>query len=146
MSLRGSAATVAIPFSLPRDPHASLGMTLYKHMLIQLFLLLIIAIIALRLYAKLRAREINGRQFLLWLIIWLAAALVVIWPDITVWIANRVGVGRGSDLVIYLAIIFLFYTIFRLLLRLEKMEKNLTELVRQEALKNFNDQNDQDDK
>jgi len=115
-------------------------------MLIQLFLLLIIAIIALRLYAKLRAREINGRQFLLWLIIWLAAALVVIWPDITVWIANRVGVGRGSDLVIYLAIIFLFYTIFRLLLRLEKMEKNLTELVRQEALKNFNDQNDQDDK
>jgi hypothetical protein len=111
-------------------------------MLIQFLLLLIIIIIALRLYAKFCARDITGRQFVLWLVIWLLAAIVVVWPDITVWIANRVGVGRGSDLVIYLAIIFIFYSIFRLLLRLEKMEKNLTELVRQDALKKIDDKDD----
>ena len=108
-------------------------------MLIQIILLIIIAVIALRLVVQYRAKELTGKQFAGWLILWLAAAVVVIWPQLTVDIANRVGVGRGSDLVIYLAVIFLFYTNFRLLLRIEKMEKNLTKVVRDEALKNQDD-------
>lgn len=104
-------------------------------MLIQIMLLIIITIIILRLIAKKRSKELSGRQFSGWLLIWLLASVVVIWPDLTVWLANYVGIGRGSDLVVYLAIIFLFYFVFRLLLRIEKMEKNLTKVVREETLK-----------
>ncbi|MFA5020597.1 MAG: DUF2304 domain-containing protein [Patescibacteria group bacterium] len=104
-------------------------------MLIQIILLAIIAVIVWRLADKLKTKELSVKQFSGWLAIWLAAAIVVIWPGLTVWIANSVGVGRGSDLIFYLAIIFLFYLMFRLLLRIEKMEKNLTQVVRAEALK-----------
>ena len=108
-------------------------------MLIQIILLIIIAVIILRLVAKYRSKDLTGRQFGGWLLLWLAAGIVVIWPQVTVDIANRVGVGRGSDLVVYLALIFLFYALFRLLLRIEKLEKNLTQVVRSEALKDKSD-------
>lgn len=107
-------------------------------MLIQIILIILIALIVLRLFAKYKSREVSMRQLLGWLVIWVLAAAVIIWPDPTVRLANLVGVGRGSDLVIYLAIIFLFYTVFRLILRIENMEKNLTKVVRAEALKEHN--------
>jgi len=107
-------------------------------MLIQIILLAIIVVIVWRLVAKLTVKELSIKQFVGWLAIWLAAAVVVIRPGLTVWIANSVGVGRGSDLIFYLAIIFLFYMVFRLLLRIEKMEKNLTQVIRTEALKEHN--------
>lgn len=106
-------------------------------MIIQVILIAIIAIIVWRLAVKLKTKEITAKQFGGWLLIWLAAAIIVAWPDVTVLIANSVGVGRGSDLVIYLSVIFLFYSIFRLLLRIEKLEKDLTKVVRQEAIKDY---------
>lgn len=106
-------------------------------MLIQIILIAIIAIIIWRLAVKLKTQEIAAKQFIGWLLIWLLAIVAVSFPDLTVWLANVVGVGRGSDLVIYLAVIAIFYVIFRLLLRIEKLEKNLTKLVRGEALKDY---------
>jgi len=106
-------------------------------MLIQIILLIVIAAVIARLIMKLKSKELSGRQFLLWLVLWLLAAVAAAWPDLTVRLANLVGVGRGSDLVVYAAMVFLFYFIFRLLLRIERIEKNLTKLVRQEALKDY---------
>jgi len=109
-------------------------------MLIQIILLAVIALIVLRLAVKLRSEELSVKQFCGWLAIWILAAIAVIRPDLTVSLANLVGIGRGSDLVVYSALIFLFYFIFRLLLRLEKIEKNLTKVVREEALKEYDRQ------
>ena len=106
-------------------------------MLIQFILILIILVIIWRLALRLKAKEISTKQFGGWLLIWLVALVAVIWPDLTVWIANLVGVGRGSDLVIYLSVIFIIYFLFRLLLRIEKIDKNLTKLVREEAIKDY---------
>jgi hypothetical protein len=106
-------------------------------MLIQIILVALIALIVFRLSAKLKTREISGKQFAGWLLIWLVAVIVVIWPDLTVKLANAVGVGRGADLVIYVSVIFLFYSLFRLLLRIEKLEKNLTEVVRRDAIDEY---------
>jgi len=106
-------------------------------MLIQIILIFIIAFIVIRLVAKFRTGEMTMVGFCGWLAIWLAACGIIIWPDATVYVANVVGIGRGSDLVIYLSIIFLFYTIFRLTLRIEKMEKNLTKVVSEQAIKKY---------
>lgn len=109
-------------------------------MLIQIILIAIIALIAIRLVAKYKSKELPLKNFLGWLAFWLTAVIAVIWPDLTARAANYVGIGRGADLVVYLALIFLFYFIFRLLLRIEKMEKNLTKVVREEALKDYDRQ------
>ncbi|MFA5126567.1 MAG: DUF2304 family protein [Patescibacteria group bacterium] len=71
-----------------------------------------------------------------WLILWLAV-LVVFWlPDSTTYLANILGIKRGADLVIYLSVVVIFYLLFRVFIRLDKLESNLTKVVRDEAIKN----------
>lgn len=74
---------------------------------------------------------------LTWLLIWIAA-IVAVWNP---WITNRVagflGVGRGADAVFYVAIIALFYAIFRLYGKCENLEHQLSELVKKIALKDL---------
>ncbi len=106
-------------------------------MLIKVFLLFIISTIIVRLFFKFKSREINFSQFWVWLFFWLIASLVVIFPEVTVWPANYLGVGRGADLVVYLALIFIFYLMFKFLLRIEKMEKNITLMVRENSLNEY---------
>jgi hypothetical protein len=55
-------------------------------------------------------------------------------PDLTSRVAQAVGVGRGADVVVYLAVILLFYVIFRIYLRLDRMERDITVLVRRLAV------------
>ncbi len=106
-------------------------------MLIQFILVLIIAVIIWRQAVRLKNKELTVKQFAGWLVIWLAGLIIVIWPNSTAWLAGIVGVGRGSDLVIYLSVIFIIYFLFRILLRIEKIEKNLTKLTREDAIKTY---------
>jgi hypothetical protein len=46
------------------------------------------------------------------------------------------GVGRGIDVLVYLSIIFLFYYIFRQSEKINKLEKQITKLVREIAKEN----------
>jgi hypothetical protein len=46
-------------------------------------------------------------------------------------------VGRGADLVVYLAIVLLFILVFQLHVSHVRMERELTKLVREEALKDL---------
>jgi hypothetical protein len=105
-------------------------------MIIQYILIIAIVLIVLRLIYQLKNKNISFTQFWGWLAIWAIAILIIGNPQITTYIAAKVGIGRGVDLVVYVSIIILFYAVFRLLLRLEKLEKQLTQTVRQDALKN----------
>jgi hypothetical protein len=48
------------------------------------------------------------------------------------------GVGRGIDVLVYLSIILLFYSNFKQTERIEKLEKEITKLVREIAKKQIN--------
>jgi hypothetical protein len=64
--------------------------------------------------------------------------LVVIWyPDTASFIANVVGIGRGADLVVYLGIVLLFVLVFQLHVSHVRLERQLTKIVREEALKDL---------
>lgn len=63
-----------------------------------------------------------------------AAAASVIFPDLVTWIANRLGVTTGTNLVLYgLVVAFLFVTI-GLNQRIHVLERKLVRLSRQVAL------------
>ncbi|MFA5047537.1 MAG: DUF2304 domain-containing protein [Patescibacteria group bacterium] len=104
-------------------------------MLIKIILLIIVAIIVLRLIFRFKGKDLDVLAFISWLAIWVLAAVIVVFPELTSFIASRVGIGRGADLVVYLSIIFIFYLLFRLLLRLERIEKNITQITSHLALK-----------
>jgi len=44
-------------------------------------------------------------------------------------------VEKGADLAIYISILFLFYLVFKLIVKFDKQERDMTKLVREIALK-----------
>jgi hypothetical protein len=73
----------------------------------------------------------------LWTLFWGAAALVVWRPEVTNVFSNALGIGRGADLVMYVSVIALFYAAFRQTIRAERMDRQLTLLVRKMAIDEF---------
>ncbi len=105
---------------------------------IQFFLILFFVFALFKVAFRFKDREISFFNALAWVGFWLAATIVIWRPGLAVWLAKFLGVGRGVDAVIYLAMAGIFFLVFRLWVRLEKIEKNLTLLVRQDALNDKN--------
>jgi hypothetical protein len=64
------------------------------------------------------------------------AVLFILQPELTQRIANKLGVGRGADLVFYISIMLFWFLILKLYARLRKLEQNFTEYIRKDALNN----------
>ena len=69
-----------------------------------------------------------------WTIFWLVAAVAVWWPNSTTILANTFGIGRGTDLVLYISLMIIFYILFRLNVKIEGLNRGLTKMVRKGAL------------
>ncbi|MBU1131901.1 DUF2304 domain-containing protein [Patescibacteria group bacterium] len=111
----------------------------------QIIILILIAIVCFKAVRKLLKKEISFLLFASWIGLWLIVALIAIFPSIVNRLADFVGIGRGVDLIIYLSIISLFYMLFKINLRQNKIEKNISELVRKIAMENYHDGKTKDD-
>ena len=74
-----------------------------------------------------------------WVLFWVIAGVVAVLPQTTDTLAQFVGVGRGADAVIYLSLIILFSLVFRMFVRIEDTEREITRLVRSNALKDLDE-------
>lgn len=108
-------------------------------MLIQFILIVILVLIIVRSLWQWQSKKITGREFGWWLVIWLVAIIIIARPNIASFLAIKVGVTRGVDLVVYVSIIVIFYLLFRLLMRQEKIDKEITKIVSALALKDKKD-------
>ncbi|MDX6326140.1 MAG: small rane protein [Nocardioidaceae bacterium] len=64
----------------------------------------------------------------------LASALSVLFPDLVTAVARLVGVGRGTDLVLYVLVVVSAVTWLGMYRRVSDLESRLTRLVRSQAL------------
>ncbi len=103
-------------------------------MLIQVILVLIFAAFIALSWKRSKEKVISLGEAALWTLLWVAGAVVTLIPKTTDYVASLVGVGRGADLVLYLAMACMFYLIFKLFINYEKLEKKLTEMVRKDTL------------
>ena len=85
----------------------------------QIFLLFLVALAVGFVIQKYRQRKIGAPGFLLWLMLWVGAAGVILFPNSTMVVARLFGIGRGADLVLYISVILILYLIFRIYVRLE---------------------------
>ena len=81
-----------------------------------------------------RRKRASLRAAALWLAIWIVAAFLIAVPSAATGIANALGVGRGADLVSYVAVLLMFAGFMRVYLRLRALERDMTKLVRHIAL------------
>jgi hypothetical protein len=104
-------------------------MTTFQWLAIPLLLLFFVASAAATVRRRMRLRA-----GLFWSLLWLSAAIAIRWPDVTVRMARFLGIGRGADLVLYLAVVGMSIGFFLVFLRLRRIEENLTKVVRTIAL------------
>lgn len=77
---------------------------------------------------------LSNRGALWWLVVWAAVLGMAWYPSSTQVLADMLGIGRGVDLVTYCALAFLFFTIFRLTIKMESLQRDITKVVRRDAL------------
>jgi hypothetical protein len=71
------------------------------------------------------------------LIVWGGMAVVALFPAITFWGAKVIGIEGNMNAVILTAFILIFLMIFKLLSAIERVELQISELTRKEALKDL---------
>lgn len=94
----------------------------------------LMALLATLSLSAVARRSVTRREGLLWTALCVAAALAVLWPGSISAVARRLGIGRGADLVSYLAVVVLFVGFLATYVRLRALRRQLTLLVRRLAL------------
>lgn len=104
----------------------------------QLFFLLVSLGIILHVWQKKKIGILSPRGSWLWVVCWILADIAVLFPQSTTVIANHFGIGRGSDFVLYSSIGLMFFILFRLHVKLEVINREITKVVRRDALEPAN--------
>jgi len=82
-------------------------------------------------------RRESGQTLLKFVVIelvWISILTLTLFPGLSRYISQKLGFGENLNTLIFVGFVFVFIIIFRLLSVIEKNEKNLSELVRKEAL------------
>ncbi len=105
--------------------------------LIQIVLLLVLLLVLVATWRRMRQRVISLKEALAWSTLWIGAGIVVLLPQTTTTVANLFGVGRGADLILYASVIALFFLVFKSFVAIDGLERKLTDIVRKDALKDL---------
>jgi hypothetical protein len=112
-------------------------------MLQQIIALIIIFFFIIRLLVLKKKNCLPAGEFIFWLIFWILAGTSVFFLKTIDRLVFGLGFSAsGINFLAYLAILILFYLIFRLRLKMERIEKNITAIARKIAI----DSNEANDK
>ena len=102
----------------------------------QAFALLVIAFFLTRLLRQYQKKQLSKNEFIFWLCFWIAAALAIIFIKFIDHFVSFLGFsGSGITFLFYIAVMILFYFVFKMRLKIVKMEKNITDLTREISLR-----------
>ena len=106
---------------------------------IQLYQIIVVSVASIMLYqgAKEFFKRETGQTFLKFavrVIVWGGMGSVAIYPNITEIVARIMGIEGNINAVIITGFLLVFLLIFKLLSAIEKIEQNISELTRREAV------------
>ncbi len=73
-------------------------------------------------------------KFISTFIIWGTISIIILFPDIVYYLNKKLGTGESLNTLIFIGFILLFVIIYKLLNTIERIERNITEIIRSEAL------------
>ena len=103
-------------------------------MIIQITIIIFSLFAISRIILRVRDKRVTRLGGLLWMTLFASIGVLVLLPNVMVFLSNIAGVQRGVDLFIYLSIITLFYLIFKMFVMVEKVSQELTACVRSIAI------------
>ena len=94
------------------------------------------ALVALRYLVRLARGNGSRLAGMFWGLLWAGAAVTIFRPGVTGELAALFGIGRGADLVMYLAVLAGIVVTRYFYSRTRRLENLVTQLVREEAIEN----------
>ena len=112
---------------------------------IHLYQIVVIAVAAVMLVTGIKEfihRETGQTwlKLLVRLVVWGGMALIAVYPEFTSWLARIIGIVDNMNAVIMTGFLLVFLLIFKLLSAIEKIEQNISELTRKDALREAQEQ------
>lgn len=65
------------------------------------------------------------------LFVWGAVLIISIFPDFAYFISGKLGMGKNLNTLIFFGFVVVFLVIFKILTAIEKIEKEITKIVRE---------------
>ena len=103
---------------------------------IQILFIIFLLFAASRVYLRAREGNITFSSFVFWFGLWILAGFLVLNPELATFLAKKIGIGRGTDAVIYASIALIFYLIFRTNVMMENLRHEISKLASEIALLN----------
>lgn len=100
----------------------------------KIFSILLATIAVSKSYVDFRARVESLQMFIFWVFTWTAIVLVALFPSIVDFLLSfggRTGLGTFFGM----ALVFLFFVVYRMYVKLERIEQKLTRTIQELALK-----------
>lgn len=108
----------------------------------QLFALIIIIYFVFRLFLQKKRKKITRNEFVFWMIFWLFSSLAIVFiKKIDLLVAKLGFSASGIDVLLYFGFAILFYMVFRLRLKIERVDRDMTVVVREIAIMNNKNNN-----
>lgn len=101
----------------------------------QIILSIIVVFILIKTFISYRRKQMSSSFSVVWCLFWCVVLFVIYYPGFLSGIASLLSIGRGVDLAIYVSVICLFYLIYKLFIKIQKIERQITLLVRKIAQK-----------
>jgi len=109
-------------------------------MIIQTLFIIFSLFVILKIIFKIKNEKISIFAGSIWIVLFISIILLVLFPEIMVFLSHIAGVQRGVDLFIYASIILLFYLIFKIFILIETIQQDITKVVREMALLKHEDE------
>lgn len=87
-----------------------------------------------RAILRFREKNINFKELIFWTLVWASLVVLVFIPGKTDFIARKLGVAKGTDFMFFLSITILYYIVYRIYVKLNEIDKEITILVRKISL------------
>lgn len=101
----------------------------------QILLIIATIIVIIFFYRRLRVKKITPATFGLWVFVCLIVNFFAFAPKMSDPLAGFFGFGRGLDLLLVIGFAGTVYAIFRLYVKIDELNRNMTDLVRALAIK-----------
>lgn len=82
-----------------------------------------------RAILRFKDKSIKVSELALWMLVWTAALILVFFPNVSSRIAVDLGMQRGADTAFFVSIILLFYLVFRMYVKIDTLDKHITDLA-----------------
>ncbi|MFJ8432748.1 DUF2304 domain-containing protein [Kitasatospora sp. NPDC094019] len=105
-----------------------------KYIWIQLLLMVGTGVLVLAFVRRWDAAHTRAWKRMAFFAFVLANVYAVLRPEDVTWVANKLGVGRGTDLVLYLLVVAMAFMTLNTFMRFRSLEKKLTDLARTVAV------------